>query len=303
MNESKRISVIGVASDVGGLYRGASQAPAVLRTRGLPDSLSQLGYLAGDSGDIIAVEVDSEGGQEIVNHLQVVQVARNLYDRMLEVLANDTFPLIIGGDHSISTGSVAAFSDHCRSRGQRPGLLWVDTHADINTPQTSPSACAFGMPVAALLGIFPDTLSRISSNPPALLAEQIVYVGLRDVDQGERRLIRDMRIQAYTMKEIDAVGLAAVVEKAVAHLRQHCDCVILSFDLDVCDPQIVPGTGTPKRGGLTFRESHLLMELLWDSNILGAAEIVELNPVLDKDFETADLTISLIESLLGKSIL
>lgn len=297
------ISVIGVASDAGGLYPGASRAVEVLRSRGLLEALSQLGYSVENSSDVTMAEVDAEVQQSIVNHLQVAQVARGLYDRVREALGHNTFPLVLGGDHSISSGSVAAFSDYCRSQGQRPGLLWVDTHADVNTPNTSPSGCAFGMPVAALLGLFSDTLSRISSNPPALLPEQVVYIGLRDVDQGERQLIRDHALSAFTMKDIDTVGLATVVERAVAHLRQHCDRIMLSFDLDVCDPQIVPGTGTPKRGGLTFRESHLLMELLWDSQILGAAEIVELNPDLDKDFETADLTISLIESLLGKSIL
>jgi arginase len=226
-----------------------------------------------------------------------------LYSKVLRSLEESCFPLVLGGDHSLSIASVAAVSNYYRRKGEKLGLIWIDTHPDLNTVKTSPSKRIFGTPVSYLLGQAQGLFSSFQEGGSAISFENLAYVGIRDVDKGEKELINKLKINSFSMKLIDIKGVATALEEAIAVASKGTSGFIVSFDLDVCDPSLVPGTGTPKRGGLTYRESHLIIELLYDCQKMRSIEIVELNTILDRDFKTAHLALSLIESAFGKSIL
>ena len=308
-----KLSLLGYA------YGGSSQmsesklGPEVLRHRGLVDRLSALGYEVRDLGNVspsndaeeIAAIKREASAEELScnNFTAAASCCKNLYAKTTLALAQDSMPLIIGGEHSLSVGSVSALSSFYQARDREIGLLWIDTHADLNTPSTSPSGNIFGMSVAFLLGLIPGYLRTLHPKPPAIRPENLAYIGLRNLDEGEKLHLKALGLKAFTIKEIDRFGLSSVIDQALETTCCNTAGIAASFDLDVCDPQLVPGTGTPCRGGLSFRESHLLMELLYDSDALKLLEVVELNPRLDRGFETADLAVSLIESACGKSIL
>lgn len=298
------IGVIGYACGVGGSVPGAEHGPAALREADLQKRLETLHCAVTDFGDTTGA-LGSELGTNLKHHSlkhlsDVTAHCEELYALVTKALTAHTTPLVLGGDHSLSIGSIAAVRD--RIAGPI-GALWIDTHPDINTPQTSPSQRIHGMSVAALLGLMPGVFTHLQRPEPALLPKHVIYIGLRDVDPGERELIRTLGIRAYTMKDVDTKGLARVMEEALSYLNEETAGVVVSFDLDVCDPTLVPGTGTPIRGGLTYREAHLAMELIADSANLLALELVELNPTLDRKNRTTELAVALIESTFGKSIL
>ena len=313
-NNKADYSIIGCPFGFGGRVPGAKEAPAVLRRRGLLEQLTSVGVSIQDLGDIEFQISQAERKQlltkleqdeaKIENIIEVFGVCRALAAMIEKALETGSKPIVLGGDHSLSLGSVAGVSNYFRKKGESLGLIWIDTHADINTPKTSLSGCLHGMPVSCLIGEYQSKLfSGLQQDAPAIAPENMVYVGLRDLDSAEREIIRKRSLRAYSMKDIDLRGVGPVISEAIELASKGTAGFIVSFDLDVCDPRIVPGTGTPKRGGLTFRESHLIWELLSESGGVRSIELVELNPILDKDFQTADLAIALLESAVGKTIL
>lgn len=310
-NTTKKITVIGSASGLGGNILGCKDGPDVLRGRGLIGALEKLGYNVNDFGNAqvnkkhqVTFKKETTAEEAKINSIQeTYSVCAELSDLVDQALRQNTFPLVLGGDHSLSIGSVASFANFYQLQGKDLGLIWIDTHADANTPFTSPSNNPFGMAVAFLLGLIPGSLKNLQTKLPAIKPENLVYLGLRDIDPGEKKLIKDSGITAFSMKEIDIKGIAQIAGQAIEAASKNTAGFIVSFDLDVCEPQLVPGTGTPYRGGLSLREAHLVMEMLYDSRKMLGLELVELNPSLDKNFQTADFAVALIESAMGKSIL
>lgn len=307
----KQYAIIGYACDKGGLVRGSHRAPSVLRSNNLTTLFAPLGHNVDDFGDVIDWDEDyqhalpffTQGELDSKQGKEVYQACAALRQRTEEAYRHSLTPIIIGGDHSLSMGSVAAISNVHAERSESVGLIWVDAHGDINTPETSPSGNFFGMSVAYLTGVAQGAFTALQCSPPAIKLENLAYIGLRSLDPGEKRLISSRKINAFTMKEIDILGMAAVTNEAISIASKNTAGFVVSFDLDVCDPHLAPATGTPQRGGLTFREAHLLLELLYDSGRMLSFELVEFNPALDKDFVTGELALSLIESSIGKSIL
>jgi arginase len=226
-----------------------------------------------------------------------------LYKSALTVLEKDAFPLVLGGDHSLASGSVAATAEYLRRSGQALGLIWVDAHGDMNTPATSASGNVHGMPLASLLGPEPSDLSRIGGFSPKVLPQHTVLIGIRNLDEREKQMVRDSGVHVFTMKDIDRSGIAAVAEQALHIAGAGTGGVHVSFDLDVCDPAIAPGVGTPVKGGLDYREAHMVMEIVADSGLLRALDLVEVNPILDDRNMTAILGAELASSALGQKII
>ncbi len=312
--EKKSLSLIGYAYGAAAGTPGANEAPRVLRSLKLVERIERLGHSVADLGDAAqevdpvqekAIDARASESERKTNNLALTYLAcSRLAEKTKLALDNKTMPLIIGGDHSLSIGSVAAVSNHYRKTANKEiGLLWIDTHTDINTPETSASQNIYGMSVACLLGMIPGVLASLQERTPAVRFENMAYIGVRDLDPGEKTYVREKNILAFTIKEVDVLGMAEVTRRAVEHVTRNTAGYVASFDLDVCDSYLVPGTGLPIRGGLTYREAHLLMELLADDGRMLAFEMVELNPRLDKDFATADFAVSLIESALGRAIL
>ncbi len=310
---SERYSIIGYACGFGNYVPGAEYGPSAIRDRGLASKLEALGAVVTDLGDVTPNYTQGErenyidlatSEEKLAKNLIPVYVAcRELAERTNFALESDSIPIVLGGDHSFSIGSVAAVSNFYRRRSERIGLLWIDMHPDIHTPSSSTSKGIFGMSTAVLLGRVPGLLASLQDEPPAVNVSRIAYIGLRDIDPPERKVLRDLQIAAFTMKEIDKFGMAEVIRRALEVVCDDTAGFVASFDLDVCDAPLVPGVSLPSRGGLTFREVELLGELLYDSQKLLSFELVELNPMLDRDNMTADLAVSLIETISGKSIL
>ncbi len=302
----KKIGLAGYSFDKGGIITGSAAGPDTVRGRNLLDRLSRLNLDVTDFGnanstaaEIVAKNSFTTEESGIKDVAEVLQATQNIKSLVSNILTEEKFPLIIGGDHSVSIGSVAAVSEKREQEGKKTGLIWIDTHSDINFPATSPSKRAFGMSVAFLAGLIEGTFKPVAPIP----LENIAFIGLRDVDPGERKIIKENKISAHTIKDIDLNGIQKTVEQAIETASKGTDGFVVSFDLDVCDPRIVPGTQTPIRGGLNFREAHLIVELLYESNLMKSFELVELNPELDRENITADLAVSLIESALGSTLI
>jgi len=308
-----KYALIGFACGAGAVTGGARRAPRVLRERDLIDRLIKCGADVSDHGDVndsVSTEEEkyvktnaSTEEKDIKELHSVYWACKRLADKVRAALDSGCFPLIIGGDHSLSIGSIPAISDYYREQGKKIGLVWVDTHPDMNVPATSPSMNAFGMSAAVLTGRIPGILANIQKHAPAIELQNLAYIGLRDVDPGEREFIKKSNLAAFTTKEIDIRGMANVIDEAIAVATKDTAGFVVSYDVDVCDPWIAPGTGTRIRGGLNYREAHLVVELLYDSKKMLGFEMVELNPLLDTDHRTAELAISLFESAIGKGIL
>jgi arginase len=298
--------IVGYAVGKGGRIPGAEEGPKSLRSQNLLERIQPLVEEVFDFGDVVgdvARDLTLSPSELLVNNGRtVLSACASLHEKVRTVMGQSLFPLILGGDHSVSIGSVSGLVTGMKARGGEAGLLWIDTHPDIHTPETSVFKNIHGMSVSFLLGLVEGGNTTFLPQG-ALKPEQIVYIGLREVDGAEREIIRRLGIKCFTMKEIDIFGMGKVVQEAILSACQNADGFVASFDLDVCDPSLVPGTGTPKRGGITFREAHLAMELIADSGKLLGLEVVELNPSLDQNNTTAELGVSLIESALGKSIL
>jgi arginase len=299
------VHIIGVSLDLGGNRRGVDMGPSAFRIAGLTERLTALGVAVTDAGDVVAPipEIKSSGDPRKKYIREIARVCEKLYKTSLGVLEKGGLPLVLGGDHSLASGSVAATSDFLRRAGKPLGLIWVDAHADMNTPSTSGSGNVHGMPLASLLGPEPAELSRIGGFSPKVLPEHTVLIGIRNLDDIEKRIVRESRVHVFTMKDIDRSGIASVVEQALALAGRDTGGVHVSFDLDVCDPTIAPGVGTPVKGGLDYREAHMVMEIVADSGLLCALDLVEVNPILDDRNTTAVLGTELAASALGLKIL
>ncbi|MGH9372017.1 MAG: arginase, partial [Vicinamibacterales bacterium] len=256
------VHIIGVSLDLGGNRRGVDMGPSALRIAGLAERLTALGMTVVDEGDLVAPipEVKAVGDPRKKYICEIARVCEKLYKTSLSALEKGGFPLVLGGDHSLAAGSVAATADHARPNDGRIGLIWVDAHGDMNTPASSGSGNVHGMPLASLLGPEPSELSRIGGFSPKVLPANTVLIGIRNLDEREKEIVRGSGVHVFTMKDIDRSGIATVIERALVFASDKTSGVHVSFDLDVCDPSIAPGVGTPVKGGLDYREAHMVME-------------------------------------------
>ena len=300
-----RIGVIGVPLDLGGGRRGVDMGPSAVRIAGLDQRLAALGHEVTDLGDLdTPIQETVAPGDPRQRYLaEIARVCQALHDRAYDVLVDGGTPIVLGGDHSLGAGSVAASASYARRDGRPLGLIWVDAHGDMNTPETTLSGNVHGMPLAALLGSPPAALADIGGFAPKVLPAHTVLIGVRNLDEREKAAVRASGVLVFTLKDIDRLGIAAVTEQALAHAMTGTVGVHVSFDLDVCDPSIAPGVGTPVKGGLDYREAHLLMEMVADSGRLIALDLVEVNPVLDVQNATAVLAAELAASAFGMGII
>jgi arginase len=297
--------IIGVSLDLGGNRRGVDMGPSAFRIAGLGERLAALGIPVVDAGDLVAPipEVKTFGDPSKKYIREIARVCERLYRTSLTVLEKGAIPIVLGGDHSLAAGSVAATAEFLRREDKPLGLIWVDAHGDMNTPGTSSSGNVHGMPLAAILGPEPAELSRIGGFSPKVIPDRTVLIGIRNLDDREKERIRESGVHVFTMKDIDRAGIAATVEQALAIAGKGAGGIHVSFDLDVCDPSIAPGVGTPVKGGFNYREAHMLMEMVADSGLLRALDLVEVNPILDDRNTTAILGAELASSALGQRIL
>jgi arginase len=279
--------------------------PSAFRIAGLGERLAALGVTIVDEGDVVAPipETKAFGDPRKKYIREITRVCEKLYKTSLAALEKGGLPLVLGGDHSLAAGSVAATADFVRRENKPLGLIWVDAHGDMNTPASSGSGNVHGMPLASLLGPEPSELSRIGGFSPKVLPEHTVLIGIRNLDATEKEIVRASRVHVFTMKDIDRAGIAVVTEQALAIAGKGTAGVHVSFDLDVCDPTIAPGVGTPVKGGLDYREAHMVMEIVADSGLLRALDLVEVNPILDDRNTTAILGAELASSALGQKII
>ncbi len=299
------IKIIGVPMDLGANRRGVDMGPSALRIAGLQPRLIQLGYAVEDLGNLPVniPEVLRITDPRVKYLAEVADVNRRLADRVEEVVAEGAIPLVLGGDQSISIGTIAGLAAHYHQRGEKIGVLWFDAHADMNTPETTPSGNIHGMPYAVSLGLGAPELTDLKGFRPKLDPSCCVLIGVRDVDPLERENIRRTGVTVFTMRELDELGMRAVMERAIEIASRGTAGFHVSLDMDFFDPFYAPGVGTPVPGGATYREGHLAMELIADSHHLLSLEIVEVNPVLDVRNHTAEFAVELALSALGKRIL
>jgi len=298
----KDISIIGVPMDLGQTRRGVDMGPSAIRYAGIVERLEKLNYTIHDLGNIEIARPDRhapEREDKLRNLNEVVEANANLAKVVDEQVKKNRFPLVLGGDHSIAIGSLAGVSRHYENLG----VIWYDAHGDINTPETSPSGNIHGMPLAASLGLGHKKLTSILDERPKINPENVVLIGIRDLDEGEKELLRRLKIKVYTMHEIDRLGMPQVIKETIDYLKKRTDGVHLSFDLDGINPSEAPGVGTPVIGGVSYRESHLALEMLAEADIITSAEFVEVNPMLDDKSKTAILTVALAGSLLGEKLI
>jgi len=279
--------------------------PSALRIAHIGETLAALGHDVVDAGniDVPQRETENEGSDDLRFLEPIAQVCRSLYASTRSAIERGRCPIILGGDHSVAMGSVAAVADAARGRGERVGVIWLDAHGDMNGPATTPSGNIHGVPLACLLGRGAEALTSIAQVSPAVEPPDVGLVGIRAIDESESEHIRASGVRVWTMREIDEHGIRTVIGDAIEDLMRSCDVLHLSFDVDFLDPGIAPGVGTRVRGGPNYREAHLCMELLADSGLVGSVDVVELNPILDRENETGELVVELLASLFGKRIL
>lgn len=299
----EKISLIGLPMDLGQTRRGVDMGPSAMRYAGIVDRLKSLKIDVVDLGDImisrIADSSHSDSRTNLKNLSLVAEASKQLAAKVDEIVQSGSFPLVLGGDHSIAIGTLAGVSKHY----QNLGVIWFDAHGDLNTEATSPSGNIHGMPLAVSLGIGHTDLVNILGYAPKVKPEHIVIIGARSLDEGEKVLIREKGIRVYTMHEIDRLGMTKVMEECLSYLKNRTDGVHLSLDLDGIDPVDAPGVGTPVIGGISYRESHLAMEMLEEAQIITSAEFVEVNPILDDRNKTAEIAVELVGSLFGDKLL
>lgn len=297
----KKLKIIGAPSDLGQGRRGVDMGPSAIRYAGLNEKLTALGYEVEDLGNVnVPTPEMHQVKEENLKYLEEVKlVCHSLKEIVQNVMEQGNLPIILGGDHSISIGSIAGVSSVVKTFG----VIWFDAHGDMNTDETTPSGNIHGMPLAASVGIGHQDLVGLGGFSPKVQPENVVLVGIRSIDEDEAKLIRKTGIKCYTMAEIDRRGMAAVMEEAVEIASQGTEGIHLSLDLDALDPTFAPGVGTPVNGGVTYREGHLAMEILFESKKVISVDVVEVNPILDNHNQTGNMAVELVESLFGKSVM
>jgi arginase len=299
------IHVLGVPLDMGGGRRGVDMGPSAVRIAGIGERLTAMGCTVIDQGDLPTPIPETQAQRDPKKKYvrEIARVCQKLYQQVMQAHEEGALPIVLGGDHSLAAGSVGASADFAAATGKEIGVLWVDAHGDMNTPQTTLSGNVHGMPLAALLGGEPAELSRIGGRSPKIRADRTVLIGIRNLDDLEKEQIRAAKVHLFTMKDIDRHGIAAVMKRALAIAGKDTAGIHVSFDMDVCDPAIAPGVGTPVKGGLDYREAHMVMEMVADSGRLMALDLVEINPILDNQNITAILGAELALSALGMRII
>jgi len=300
----KKIALIGVPIDLGANRRGVDMGPSALRVTGLADRLRALHHDVRDLGDIdVPLPEETDVGAPNARYGKAIKdVCESLRETSRRAMAEGRLPVVLGGDHSLAMGSIAATSGHYRSQGRSIGLIWFDAHGDMNTPQSTETGNVHGMPLAHVLGMGDRELASIGGFTPMVSPSQCVLVGIRDVDDRERELILASGVTVFTMKELDRLGASTVMERAMAVAGSGTSGIHVSFDIDACDPTVAPGVGTPRKGGLDYREAHLCLELIADAGLLVGLDMVEVNPIFDTRNATGEFGSELILSALGKSI-
>jgi arginase len=300
------IHLVGVPLDLGGGRRGVDMGPSAVRIAGIGERLAAVGRPVVDRGDLLTPIPETRIARDPRKRYirEIARVCQRLYQYVSQSLADGALPVVIGGDHSLAAGSAGASADHAAAQKRQIGLIWVDAHGDMNTPATTTSGNVHGMPLSALVGTEPAELARIGRpRSPKVRADRTVLIGVRNLDELEREQLRASRVHVFTMKDIDRDGIATVMTRALAIAGAGTIGIHVSFDLDVCDPSIAPGVGTPVKGGLDYREAHMVMEMVADSGKLLALDLVEVNPILDTQNQTAILAAELAQSAVGQSIL
>jgi len=298
-----KIHIIGVPMDLGAGRRGVDMGPSAIRIAGVTEKLRALGHVVTDEGDIPIKppELQKIRNEKLKYLPEIVRVCTLLSGKIEKAISTGGFPLVLGGDHSIAIGSIAGIAAMCRKQKKRLGVLWIDAHGDLNTNETTPSGNIHGMPLAASLGLGAIELTSVGGDFKKLVPQDVVLIATRDLDDGERQVIKKLGVNIYTMEEIDKHGMSAVMARALRKLKG-VDHLHVSFDLDAVDPQVSPGVGTPVKGGLNYREAHLIMETLNESEIMSSLEVVEVNPILDNRNQSAEFAAELIQSGFGKKI-
>jgi len=302
---AKQVHIIGVPLDLGGGRRGVDMGPSAVRIAGLGERLATMGCVVTDKGDLTTPIPETQVTRDPTKRYikDIAKVCQRVYQQTLQSITDGALPIVIGGDHSLAAGSVGASADYAIEQGGKLGVLWIDAHGDMNTPATTASGNVHGMPLAALVGTEPIELSSIGRHSPKVEAEHVVLIGIRNLDEAEKKRIRAAKVHVFTMKDIDRHGIAAVMKRALKIATTGTTGLHVSFDLDACDPSIAPGVGTPVKGGLDYREAHMVMEMIADSGRMTALDLVEVNPILDSQNQTATLATELALSALGMGIL
>ena len=301
----KKIRVIGVPLDLGQPRRGVDMGPSAVRVAGLEARLEELGHIVEDAGNIaVAIPEQKKAGDAHAKYLREITATCTKHaELVVKTLEAGKVPLVLGGDHSVGAGTVSGVAEFYRRQNQKIGLIWIDAHTDINTPDSSPSGNVHGMPLAAIMGLGPSELGNIFGFSPKVAPENCVLVGVRDIDAIEKENVRRAGIGVFTMRDIDERGMRTVMEEALRLAGHGTAGYHVSLDMDWVDPEDAPGVGTPVRGGATYREAHLAMEIIADHSRMLSFEIVEVNPVIDEHNRTADLAVELALSAFGKKIL
>jgi arginase len=297
--------MLGFPIDLGADRRGVDMGPSALRIADIDRRLQALGYTLIDEGDIPVrnIETQEEADSKLKYLPEVAEMSHVLCARVKTILDEDDFPLVLGGDHSMSIGSLAGIGQHCKEAGKTLGVIWIDAHADMNTASTTPSGNIHGMPLAVAMGYGHPDLLRIGGDFPKLDPRNLAIIGLRSIDLGERELIRELGVAAYTMFDIDRMGMFEVASRVLEDMSRSVDHLHISFDVDGVDPSVASGVGTPVPGGLTYRETHLFMEMVSRIEAYASLEVAEVNPILDDRNKTAEFVADVVASSMGKRIL
>lgn len=302
---AKTVRIVGVPMDLGAGRRGVDMGPSAIRIAGVSQGLRQLGFHVEDDGDVgVPAPETRDPGNTNARYLEpIYHVCNRLRLRVRRSLEHDEIPIVLGGDHSIAIGTVAGIAEHFRNRQQKIGLIWVDAHADMNTPESSPSGNIHGMPLASLLGMGDPQLVQMGGFWPKVEPRHVCLIGIRDIDAVERENVKKSGIHAYTMRDVDERGMRAIMQESIGYATDGTAGFHVSFDLDGMDPRDVPGTGTPVKGGISWREANLLMEMVSDTGKMTSLEVAELNPILDVKNQSGEVAVDVILSAFGKRIL
>jgi len=297
-DKTRKVAIIGAALDLGQGRRGVDMGPSAMRAAGLEERLRSLGYEVRDLGNVASPEPEATAlGDESARFLPEIKETCARVAALVQASTADEIPLVLGGDHSVALGTLGGLA----SAHGPGGVLWIDAHSDINTPETSPSGNVHGMGLAAALGLAGPEFESDAWTLPAVDPERVALIGTRQLDEGERRLLRKAGVRVFTMSEIDRIGIERAIRESLDRVAGG-GFVHVSLDMDVLDPVVAPGVGTPVRGGLTYREAHLALELVAESGLAGSLEVVEVNPILDRENTTALTAVELVASALGKTI-